>query len=510
MLFVNNPQKSIYNSVKDIKDNKSINDWFNLSLYDESTLSLLAQELESMLSKIPDSYFALPPFDFKHFQSLYTQLSFNDLDDIEWFRTFFNSPKQLKKHYPLAILSFFDFSFLNAILPENPNISASRTIFKKSSDSKLSSYYSVVSKLKMLLLRHLKNLSCDAEIIRLLEENDKYTKACGLSTLAIPHESQINRFKNWGITPNQLLAIFYFIVIVAITNNIVDSYISATDSSILDSHANPFHKILTCSCIKCPYSTTCPNPEWVSADVNASYTVKNNKIYYGHKVHTTIDSVSSIVMGLFISTASVNDNPIFIPLLKMIDKIVKFRFKKHTADKGYDNKDNYHFVVEQLKADPIIPHREKTKSSPSSNLFCIKDTLWHCSKVNLPLRPNGSDKKQKAIMLKCPHGYNDFSCPYSTSCLKPNQKYKTLKVQIQDNLRISGTLSTPKNSLKWKKDYNSRSSVERLFSDNKRVRQLKSFLNTNLTAIFTHLVMTFMAHNLVIIYNHTFIRDSLL
>ncbi|MCR4320246.1 MAG: hypothetical protein NUV74_07955, partial [Candidatus Brocadiaceae bacterium] len=41
---------------------------------------------------------------------------------------FFHSPKQLEKHYPLAILAFFDFSFLNYILEENHNVSVSRTI----------------------------------------------------------------------------------------------------------------------------------------------------------------------------------------------------------------------------------------------------------------------------------------------------------------------------------------------------------------------------------------------
>ena len=509
MLFVDNSKKPIYNSVKDIKADKSINEWFNLSIYNESTLSQLAQELENMLNKIPDSYFTLPPFDFKHFQSLYPQPSFNDIEDIEWFRRFFNSPKQFKKRYPLAILAFFDFSFLNYILDENPNVSTSRTIFQKSSDSKLSAYYSVISKFKMLLLRHLKNLPSDAEIIRFLEENDKYAKACGLSPLAIPHESQVNRFKNWGITPIQLIAVFYFIVIVAITHEIVNSYISATDSSILDSHANPLKRKLVGSCEKCPYSATCPKPvEWGSADVNASYTTKNNKHYYGHKVHSIVDSVSAIVMGLFVSTSSVHDNPVFIPMLKVVDKITNFRFQKYTADKGYDDKDNHHFIVKQLKADPVIPHREKTKSSPSSNLFIVKDQLWHCSKVNLPLRPNGSDKKQNAIMLKCPHGHNNFSCPHASECLKTGQKYKTFKIQIQDDLRISGTLSTPKGSLKWKEDFNFRTAVERLFSDNKRVRQLGSFFNTNLTAIFTHTVLTFAAHNLIVIFNH--FRDTLL
>ena len=188
MLFVRNTQDPIYNSLSDLKSGASINEWFNLSVYDESTLSQTAQEIESMLKKIPESFLSSPPLNFKNFLSPHKQRTFTDIDDDAWFRQFFHSPRQLEKHYPLAILAFFDFSFLNYILDENPNVSLSRSLFKKSSDEKISSYYSTISKFKMLLLRHLKNLPSDAEIPRFLEENDKYAKACGLSPLAIPHE----------------------------------------------------------------------------------------------------------------------------------------------------------------------------------------------------------------------------------------------------------------------------------------------------------------------------------
>ena len=54
--------------------------------------------------------------------------------------------------------------------------------------------------------------------------------------------------------------------------------------------------------------------------------------------------------------------------------------------------------------------------------------------------------------------------------------------------------------------YNSLS-VERVFSTNKRVRQVASFLNFNLSAIFTHIVVAFVAHNLTVIFDH--FRDTL-
>lgn len=141
MLFTRNNHEPIYNSLHDFKSDTTINEWFNLTVYDEATLLQTAKELESLLNKIPHSYFTQPPFNFKYFQSPHRQLTFNDVEDHAWFRQFFHSPQQLDKHYPLAI----------------------------------------------------------------------------------PHESQINRFKNQGITPLRLLAVFYFIVTVDLTHKIVQT-----------------------------------------------------------------------------------------------------------------------------------------------------------------------------------------------------------------------------------------------------------------------------------------------
>ena len=110
-------------------------------------------------------------------------------------------------------------------------------------------------------------------------------------------------------------------------------------------------------------------------------------------------------------------------------------------------------------------------------------------------------------MFKCPNGFNGFSCPHAVGCLKQGQTHKTFKVQIKDDLRIYGTPTTPKGSLQWKDDFKKRTSVERVFSDNKRVRQIASFLNFNLAAIFTHVVVSFVAHNLTFIFDH--FKDTL-
>ena len=131
MLFTRNPQDPMYNSLSDLKSHTPINEWFNLSVYDESTLSQTAQEIESIIKKIPESFLSQLPLHprfhedkFKNFPSSYKQRTFSDIDDDAWLRQFFHSPKQPEQHYPLAILAFFDFSFilLKIILYKQRNI----------------------------------------------------------------------------------------------------------------------------------------------------------------------------------------------------------------------------------------------------------------------------------------------------------------------------------------------------------------------------------------------------
>ena len=57
MLFTRNPQDPMYNSLSDLKSHTPINEWFNLSVYDESTLSQTAQEIESIIKRFQNRFF---------------------------------------------------------------------------------------------------------------------------------------------------------------------------------------------------------------------------------------------------------------------------------------------------------------------------------------------------------------------------------------------------------------------------------------------------------------------
>jgi hypothetical protein len=57
MLFTRNAQDPIYNTLYALKSHTPIDEWFNLSTYDESTLSQTAQDIRPLIKKIPESFF---------------------------------------------------------------------------------------------------------------------------------------------------------------------------------------------------------------------------------------------------------------------------------------------------------------------------------------------------------------------------------------------------------------------------------------------------------------------
>ncbi|MBZ4656513.1 MAG: Transposase domain [Petroclostridium sp.] len=160
--------------------------------------------------------------------------------------------------------------------------------------------------------------------------------ACGLDPACIPEHSIISRFRADHLTPLKSIAIFYFIVLVAITNEIVSNIYCATDSTHLFSYANTYNRYNTCNCEF--RSDCCPTCTY---DINASIGHKKKDFsFFDYKAHTTVDAISRLILGFFFSPGSANDSPIYIPLQKFVHKILSVKFDVYSADKGYDSTKN--------------------------------------------------------------------------------------------------------------------------------------------------------------------------
>ncbi len=118
----------------------------------------------------PHSYYKIFKVDISNFYSHNKQLSFTSLEVINKI-TKLLATESSKFVNNLAILTCFDYSFLEYIIDENCNYNPNAKKFKKSNNEVDSTYYSNVNKFKMKFVRNLENLYSDRKVEDFLYRN---------------------------------------------------------------------------------------------------------------------------------------------------------------------------------------------------------------------------------------------------------------------------------------------------------------------------------------------------
>ncbi len=96
------------------------------------------------------------------------------------------------------------------------------------------------------------------------------------------------------------------------------------------------------------------------------------------KLSAAIDTQTQLVTAVKIRKSKASDNKDFICLVKKSAAIKKIKIV--VADKGYDDEKNHVFCHEKIKADCIIPPREKTKKKYRTKGYYRKKLRYGYSK----------------------------------------------------------------------------------------------------------------------------------
>ena len=208
---------------------------------------------------------------------------------------------------------------------------------------------------------------------------------------------------------------------------------------------------------------------------------------FGFKLHTLVDANYELPVAYSVSTAAASDIAEGRKLVKTIKKenpdILK-KCKHFMGDRGYDDTD----LIKILKGEGIkavIDKRnmwktEKEKEVPghasiyydeNGEVFCYSP----CHGEKHTMAPTGYDAERDALRMTCPVKRYGAECRESETCTH----CKTIRVPLKTDERIFTQVARP--SYKWKKLYNKRSSVERVFSrldvsfgfETKRVRGME-------------------------------------
>jgi transposase len=198
---------------------------------------------------------------------------------------------------------------------------------------------------------------------------------------------------------------------------------------------------------------------------------------------------------------------------KVAEKLIKklkrvYRFKKNVifiADAGYDEKDLYQFIVNQLKCQAFIPINPRNTKPDKS--FGPKG-LPLCD-ANFEMKSNGicKDEKRERIKFRCPLKTNrKFSlkhpkgCPINHHRFFQGKQYGCTKyIDITNDARAK----VPRDSICFKQTYKLRTEVERYFSrlGNRDIEQTTHYNSKaikNQTTI-AHLALSLVAYTAAII-----------
>ena len=131
---------------------------------------------------------------------------------------------------------------------------------------------------------------------------------------------------------------------------------------------------------------------------------KNYEFYWGYKNHILVDAISGLPIAEMTTPANVADSEVAIPLLKDTHSWLSLYETFFIADKGYDIRDIYNFVHDDLHGHCFIPLNQRNskknrKSLSTGNLLCD---------AGLSMHKDGRQYLKGSIKQK-------FCCPFRVS-----------------------------------------------------------------------------------------------
>jgi IS5 family transposase len=298
-----------------------------------------------------------------------------------------------------------------------------------------------------------------AEIIRMLERDIDTRLICGLARDNIPGPDAFSRFLK-KLVKHEALLEECFSSLVDRLREVLPGFGEkvAVDSTDIKAYANGIRK-----------ERSDKDAEWGAKDTkkNEDGEIKGKKKgkywWFGYKLHLAVDAIYELPISFILTPANEDDGKQMEPLLKKagLDKDDK-NPEVIIADKGYDSKANCLMVYEKYHAAPIIPLiMQKDWESP--DICNLKGTpTCYCG---LEMVYWGRDGKY--LKYRCPDKLGKCKCRARFRCSASSYGYVLkLPVMKEDQRRH---VPVPRESKKWGRLYNLRTSVERV---NSRVKDL--------------------------------------
>jgi len=328
--------------------------------------------------------------------------------------------------------------------------------------------YSNRAILRALIVKTLEQIKSVPKLIEYLVALPPLQELCGFDLGCLPDESKFYRFL--AKTKNSVLKeIFY-------KNNqtLIDNGIITLDKLIIDSKPvmaatkennfkNPGRnsKDKTKKPLRNPWATLC----YYSCQV-INGKKENMLFFWGYRTHTIVSKQGICLVEKTLPN-NVTDAEVAISLLKELKR--RYKFKKGSAviaDKAYDVRELYTFIVEQIKAEPYIPinpRNQKDDKTFGQHGLLVCDAGLEMKSVGTWFEGN-----RQRLKFRCPiKASKKYAKEHGNICPANNPKFNTGKcygctkyLDITDDARSR----VPRDSKEFKETFKIRETVEQYFA----------------------------------------------
>lgn len=300
----------------------------------------------------------------------------------------------------------------------------------------------------------------DTDLIRNLHANPLLAQACGINNPGlIPSKYAYCRFRKKLIHFNDLVAKALAQCVEALKQAIPGfSETVAVDATDVKAWANGLHQ------------ETDPD-----AGTGAKHKSSRRVYWYGYKVHLVADANSELPIWFHLTPANVYDGAHLPTVLKGAEAQFSWFQPTHVlADKGYDSKECFRFVGEEMKAMPIIDVRKYARRRPRQGRPC------EAYPVQTP----------EGIRYRCNRVPYDSKCPRFGHCpMLPVFVDSPLNTFVAPSY-YEQHIPFPYGSKEWKAIYNKRVGIERVFSRLKTYRKLDAIRVRRMSKVWLHVALS--------------------
>ncbi len=408
---------------------------------------------------------------------------------MQHFQTsFFYDLQELIRNAPLMRKYYYIFKSLNLSALPDRNDSLGRT------------GHSRHAILRAFIIKHLERIKSVPQLIEYLNSIPPLAEMCGFDLGALPDESQFYRFlKN---TKNSTLKAVH----KTANDLLIKEGLLSLDEFILDS--KPIQAATKENNFKNPNRNTTNKAKKPRHNPRATLSYyscqvingkKQNMIFFwGFRTHAVVTKEGICLVEKTLPN-NITDQEAAFSLIRELKR--RYRFKKGAifiADKAYDVRELYTFIVEQMKSTPYIPINPRNQKN-DKNFGPYGCPL--CD-AGLEMKSVGrwTEGNRDRIKFRCPiKASKKFAkkhgeiCPTNSPSFDTGKCYGCTKyLDVTDDARAR----VPRDSKEFKKTFKGRQTVEQYFS---RLgdRELEQTTHYSFTAISNQMTIAHLTASLI-------------